>query len=58
MPKRNGLQEIPLTKSAILHLFGPDANRMAEYAAMQSLSFTNLSHAIQLVDEYNKIRQS
>lgn len=57
VPKRPIAQETGLNKSAILKLFGDDANRMAAYATAHNLSFTDLGHVVQLVDEYNKTVQ-
>jgi hypothetical protein len=57
MPKRPSVQEISLSKTGVLYLFGRDANRMADYASAHNLSFTDLAHVVQLVDEYNKTAQ-
>lgn len=57
VPKRPTVQEIGLNKATILKLFGADANRMATYATAHTLSFTDLDHVVQLVDEYNKTAQ-
>jgi hypothetical protein len=56
-PKRTTVQEINLNKTGVLSLFGKDANRMASYASAHNLSFTDLAHVVQLVDEYNKTTQ-
>jgi hypothetical protein len=53
-PKRPSVQEISLSKPGVLRLFDKDANRMSQYAAEHGLSFNNLAHVVQLVDEYNK----
>ena len=55
LPGRPRIQEVSLSKSAILHLFGNDSVRMRQYATAHHLSFTDLAQVVQLVDEYNKM---
>ncbi|WP_133271360.1 hypothetical protein [Hymenobacter radiodurans] len=56
-PKRTTVQEINLNKTGVLYLFGKDANRMASYASAHKLTFVDLAHVVQIVDEYNRTVQ-